>query len=93
MGRDELFEVVTTISLELTDLLRVETDVLYIDEEFSQAHAVLQRHRPRHPRVHEELYPLRGQEVLRDLPDGDFSIFGTRWQAEILEKRLEKLNA
>ncbi len=92
MGREELFEIITTLSLELTNLLKIETDVLYIDEEFSKpmlyynaiVHGVPVYIKSFTRYVDKRLYAIYQME--------DFSIFGSRWQAEILERRMEKLN-
>ncbi len=93
MGRDELFEVITTISLEPTGLLRVETDVLYIDAEFSKPMLYYNAIVHGIPVYMKSFTRYVDKRFCAIYQMEDFSIFGTRWQAEILEKRLEKLNA
>ena len=93
MDRDELFDIITTLSLELTYVLRIETNVLYIDEEFSKpmlyynaiVHGIPVFIKSFTRYVDKRLYAIFQME--------DFSIFGIKWHAEIVERRLEKLNA
>jgi len=93
MGRDEMFDIITTLSLELTNLLKLETNVLYIDEEFSKpmlyynaiVHGIPLFIKSFTRYVDKRLYAIFQME--------DFSIFGIKWHAEIVERRLEKLNA
>lgn len=92
MDEDKAFDLVSNLSLELTDLLRHETDVLYIDSELSK------------PMLHYNAIVHGIPIFIRDFTRyadtkmkaisrmEDFGIFGLKWQSEIVEKRLEALN-
>lgn len=92
MDSDKLFDIITTLSLEITNLLKIETNVLYIDREFYRPmlyyNAIVQgipvfiKSFTRY--VDARFYAIYQME--------DFSIFGTKRQSEIVERRLEKLN-
>jgi len=92
MHRDKLFDIITTLSLELTYLLKIETNVLHIDKEFSRpmlyynaiVHGMPVFVKSFTRYVDTRLHAIYQME--------DFSIFGTKWQSEIVERRLEKLN-
>jgi len=92
MDSNELFDIITTMSLELNNLLKIETNVLYIDKEFSKpmlyynaiVHGIPVFIKSFTRYVDARLYAIYQME--------DFSIFGTKWQSKIVEKRLEKLN-
>jgi predicted nucleotidyltransferase len=89
MREEEVFEIITTISLELTDVLKKETNVLFIDRELSK------------PMLHYNAIVHGIPAYIRDFTGfvdmklkaihqmEDFSIFGTKWQEEIVRKRLE----
>jgi predicted nucleotidyltransferase len=92
MGEDKAFDMVSNLSLELTDLLRHETNVLYIDSDLSKPmlhyNAI----------VHGIPVFIRNFTKYADIKIKaisqmeDFSIFGIKWQSEIVEKRLEAIN-
>jgi len=92
MGKDKLFDIITSLSLELTRLLKIETNVLYIDKEFSKPmlfynaiiHGIPVFIKSFTRYVDTRLHAMYEME--------DFSIFGTQWQSEIVQKRIEKLN-
>jgi len=92
MDRDRIFDIITTISLELTNHLTIETNILYIDREFSKpmlyynaiVHGIPVFVKSFTRYVDTRLHAIHQME--------DFSIFGTKWQSEIVERRLEKLN-
>lgn len=87
-----LFDIISNVTLELTDLLKKETNVLYIDRGLSKpmlyynaiVHGIPVFMRDFTGYVDMKLKALHLME--------DFSIFGTKWQAEIVRKRLELLN-
>jgi len=89
--REDRFDKVTTISLELTEILRKEVSVLSIEEEFPKpvlyynaivrGIGVFLRDFTRY--VDLKLSAIREME--------DFSIFGIPWQEEIVRKRVERL--
>ncbi|MBI3815253.1 MAG: nucleotidyltransferase domain-containing protein [Nitrospinae bacterium] len=92
MSEDKAFDLVSALSVELTDLLRYETNVLYIDTDLSK------------PMLHYNAIVHGIPVFMRDFTRyadikmkaisqmEDFSIFGIKWQSEIVEKRLEALN-
>ncbi len=92
MREEEVFEIITTISLELTDVLKKETNVLFIDRELSK------------PMLHYNAIVHGIPVYIRDFTGfvdmklkaihqmEDFGIFGTKWQSEIVKRRLEALN-
>ena len=92
MGRGQLFDIITTLSLELTNLLTLETNVLYVDEEFSKpmlyynaiVHGIPVFIGSFTRYVDKRFHAIYQME--------DFSIFGMKWQSEIVQKGLEKLN-
>lgn len=89
---DTLFDIINSVTLELTDLLKKESNVLYIDRDLSK------------PMLHYNAIVHGIPVFMRDFTGyadmklkalhrmEDFSIFGTKWQAEIVRKRLELLN-
>jgi len=89
MEEEEIFEIITTISLELTDILKKETNILFIDRELSKpmicynaiVHGIPVYLRDFTRFVNMKLRAIHQME--------DFSIFGTKWQAEIVKKRIE----
>lgn len=89
MNEEEVFEIITTISLELTDVLKQETNVLFIDPDLSRPmiyynaiiHGIPVYIRDFTKFVDIKLRAIHQME--------DFSIFGTKWQSEIVRKRLE----
>jgi len=92
MREEVVFEILTTISLELTDILKKETNVLFIDRELSK------------PMLHYNAIVHGIPVYIRDFTGfvdmklkaihqmEDFSIFGIKWQFEIVKRRLEALN-
>ena len=92
MREEEVFEILTTISLELTDVLKKETNVLFIDGELYKpmlhynaiVHGIPVYIMDFTGFVDMKLKAIRQME--------DFSIFGTKWQCEIVKRRLEALN-
>lgn len=92
MREEVVFEILTTISLELTDILKKETNVLFIDRELSK------------PMLHYNAIVHGIPVYIRDFTGfvdmklkaihqmEDFSIFGIKWQSEIVKRRLEALN-
>ncbi len=92
MDEDMAFEVVSTISLELTEQLRHETNVLYMDTELSKPmlhYNAIVHGIPVYIKDFERYVDLRLKAISQM---EDFSLFGTKWQAEIVRKRMEALN-
>lgn len=92
-SEDKIFDMVNDIALELTDILKREINVLYIDSELSK------------PMLHYNVI-VYGVPVFMKNFSGyvdirlkaisqmeDFNIFGTKWQSEVVKKRMEVLNA
>lgn len=92
MDEDKTFDVLSTISLELTERLRCEVNVIYIDEEFSMPLLYY------NATIHGIALFIKDFEQYVDLRlkaismMEDFCIFGTKWQAAIARRRLEALN-
>ncbi len=92
MSEDTTFDIVNDIALELTNILRRETNVLCIDRELSK------------PMLHYNVIVHGIAVYMKEFPEyvdmrlkaivqmEDFSIFGTQWQAEIVRKRMEVIN-
>ena len=88
----ELFDRVTTISLDLTRLLKLEVNVLHIDRELSKpmlhynaiVHGV-----PVHQNDFETYGCLRLKAISMM---EDFTIFGEKWRAELVRRRMEALH-
>ncbi|MBI5188435.1 MAG: nucleotidyltransferase domain-containing protein [Nitrospirae bacterium] len=92
MSEERAFDLVSTLSVEFTDLLRHETNVLYIDGELSK------------PMLHYNAIVNSIPVFIRDFTRyadikfkaiyqmEDFCIFGIKWQSDIVMTRLEALN-
>lgn len=92
MDEDTAFDIVSKISLELTEQLRKETNVLYIDIELSKPmlhYNAIVHGIPVFIRDFEQYVDLRLKAISMM---EDFSLFGTKWQAEIARKRLEAIS-
>lgn len=91
MNKEAIFNSLNAISIDLTSLLRHETNVLYIDRELSKpmlyynaiAHGISIFTKDFTRYVDIRLKAISQME--------DFSIFGIRWQSEVARKRLESL--
>lgn len=91
MDEDEEFALINDISLELTDILKLDVSVLHIDRELSKpmlfynavVHGI-----PVYIRDFTRYVDMRLDAIARM---EDFSIFGTAWQSKIVKKRLEAL--
>ncbi|MBI3599576.1 MAG: nucleotidyltransferase domain-containing protein, partial [Nitrospinae bacterium] len=89
MSEEKAFAEVSSLSLELTDILKQETNLLYIDTDLSK------------PMLHYNAIVYGIPIFVRDFTRyadikmkaisqmEDFSIFGIKWQSEIVRKRLE----
>lgn len=92
MTEDMAFDIVSRISLELTDQLKMETNVLYIDTELSKPmlhYNAIVHGIPVFIKDFEQYVDLRLKAIFMM---EDFSLFGTKWQAEIARKRLEAIS-
>jgi hypothetical protein len=91
INEEEGFEIATNISLELTDILKREVNALCIDKELSK------------PMLHYNAIiqgvPLFFKDFTRYVDIRlkaisqmeDFSIFGAKWQSELVKRRIERL--
>jgi len=92
MEEREVFEILTTISVELTEHLKKEISVLFIDRELSKpmvhynaiAHGV-----PVYIGDFMRFFDMKLKAIHKM---EDFCVFGMKWQSEIVRKRLEALN-
>lgn len=92
MNEDKIFDIVTNITLELTNRLKRETNVLYIDSDLSKPmlyYNVIVHGEPVYMRDFSEYVDIRLRAIFQM---EDFSIFGTQWQSEIVRKRMEVIN-
>ncbi len=92
MTEDKAFDMVNTISLELSDLLKTEVNVLCIDAELSKPmlhYNAIVHGIPVFIRDFTRYADIRFKAIYQM---EDFSIFGITWQSEIAKKRLEMLN-
>lgn len=92
MSEDKAFDLVNSLSLDLTILLKHETDVLYIDADLSKPmlhYNAIVHGIPVFMRDFTRYADVKMKAISRM---EDFSIFGLKWQSEIVEKRLEALN-
>lgn len=92
MDGDMAFDIVSRISLELTEQLKRETNVLYIDIELSKPmlhYNAIVNGIPVFIKDFEQYVDLRLKAIAMM---EDFSLFGTKWQAEIARKRLEAIS-
>ncbi|MGQ9569610.1 MAG: nucleotidyltransferase domain-containing protein [Thermodesulfovibrionales bacterium] len=89
---DKVFNILNNISLELTDLLKHDVNVIYIDNELSKpmlhynaiVYGIPVFMKDFEGYVHIRLKAISQME--------DFIIFGTKWQAEIVKRRLETIS-
>lgn len=92
MDKDRTFDIVSRISLELTEKLKRNANVLYIDAELSKPmlhYNAIVHGIPVFIKDFEQYADLRLKAIS---VMEDFSLFGTKWQAEIARRRLEALN-
>ncbi len=92
MDRDKIFDIITTISFELTSILKIETNVLHLDGEFYRPMLYYNAIVHGIPVFMESFTRYVDARLNAMHQMEDFSIFGTKWQSEIVERRLEKLN-
>ncbi len=91
VSEDEVFEKVDKIALELTEKLKQETNILYIDHEISKPmlhYNAIIHGIPIFIRDFTKYVDIRFKAISQM---EDFSIFGTKWQVEIVRRRLETL--
>lgn len=92
MAEDMAFDIVSRISLELTEQLKKEANVLYIDIELSKPmlhYNAIIHGIPVFIKDFKQYVDLRLEAISMM---EDFSLFGTKWQAEIARKRLEAIS-
>ncbi len=92
MTEEKIFEIITNISLELTDIFKKESNVLYIDMELSKPmlyYNAIVHGIPVYIRDFTRFVDIKSRAIYQM---EDFCIFGTKWQEEIVRKRLEALN-
>lgn len=92
MRENKIFDIVTDIALELTNRLKRESNVLYIDKDLSKPmlhYNVIVHGVPVYIKVFSEYVDMRFKAISQM---EDFSIFGAQWQSEIVRKRLEVIN-
>lgn len=92
MNEDKIFNALNTISLDLTLILKHETNAIYIDRELSK------------PMLHYNAVVRSTPVFIKDFTRyvdiklkaisqmEDFTIFGLKWQREIVNRRLEALH-
>ena len=88
MSEDEIFDITNNISLKLTDILKKETNVLYIDMYLSKPmlhYNAIVHGIPLFMRDFTRYVDMRLKAIYQM---EDFRIFGTEWQSEVVEKRL-----
>lgn len=93
MSEDRTFDIVNDIALELTNVLKRETNVLYVDNELSKPmlhYNVIVHGVPVFMKDFSEYVDIRLKVIFQM---EDFNIFGTKWQSEVVKKRMEVLNA
>ncbi len=92
MEDDEVFEIITVMSLELTDILKKEVNVLFIDNDLSRPmiyYNAIIHGIPVYFRDFTRYADVRMQAIHRM---EDFNIFGRKWQENIVNRRMEALN-
>lgn len=92
LSDDEAFDVTTEMSVDLTMLSKLETNVLYIDRELSKPmlhyNAIVQGV-PVYMSSFTRYADVRNYAMFQM---EDFSIFGLKWQQEVVEKQLKRLS-
>jgi len=87
---EKIFEILTSVSLELIYILKSEVNVLCIDKELSKPmlhyNAIIQGI-PIFLKDFTRYVDIRLKAISQM---EDFSIFGTRWQSEVVKRRLER---
>lgn len=92
ISEEKIFSIMNTISMELTDILKREVNVLYIDKDLSRPmlhYNAIVKGIPVFMRDFTRYVDLRLKAILQM---EDFSIFGTKWQSDVVRKRLEGLD-
>lgn len=92
MSEDRTFDRLNDIALELANILKRETNVLYIDDELSKPmlhYNAIVHGIPVYMKDFSDYVDLRLRAISQM---EDFSIFGAQWQSEIVKKRMEVLN-
>ncbi|MEW6418827.1 MAG: nucleotidyltransferase domain-containing protein [Nitrospirota bacterium] len=92
MKDDKVFEIITSISLELTDILKKEVNTLFIDNDLSRPmiyYNAIVHGIPVYFRDFTRYSDIRMLAIHRM---EDFSIFGLKWQEDIVRRRMEALN-
>lgn len=92
LTEETAFDVVSIISMELTTLLKAEINVLHIDRNTSKpmlyynaiVHAI-----PLYMSNFTHYADVRNYAIYQM---EDFSIFGTKWQEEVVGRRLERMS-
>ncbi|MEK6599740.1 MAG: nucleotidyltransferase domain-containing protein [Deltaproteobacteria bacterium] len=92
MSEEKIFSSMNTISLELTDILKREVNVLYIDKDLSRPmlhYNAIVKGMPVFMRDFTRYVDLRLKAISQM---EDFNVFGTKWQSDVVRKRLEGLD-
>lgn len=91
LDEGHIFDRITTISLELTRLLKKEVNVIAIDPDMPRPmlyYNVIVKGIPVYMKDFSRYVDLRLSALFWA---EDFNIFGTKWQAEVVRKRLEAM--
>jgi len=89
MDEERIFDIVTGVSLELTEITKKETNILYIDTEFSKPMLYYNAIIHGIPVFMKDFTRYVDMKLKAIAQMEDFSIFGIQWQAEIVKRRLE----
>lgn len=92
LDEDQVFDRITTISIELTRLLEKEVNVIAIDPDMPRPmlyYNVIVKGTPVYIRDFSRYVDLRMSALFWA---EDFNIFGRKWQAEVVRKRLEAMS-
>jgi predicted nucleotidyltransferase len=91
LEEEKIFKIITRISFELTDNLKRESSVLFIDRELSRPmlyYNAIVHGLPVYLRDFTRFVDMK-LKAMRQMED--FAIFGLRWQSEVVRGRLEAL--
>jgi predicted nucleotidyltransferase len=92
VSEDEIFNRINNISVELAGLLKRETNVLYVDADLSKPMLYYNAIIHGIPVFIRDFTRYADIKMKAIFEMEDFSIFGIKWQSEVVRKRLEALN-
>lgn len=92
MGKEKMFDIINSMSLELSNILKKDISIIHIDRELSKPmlhYNAIVHGEPVFVRDFTRYVDVRLKAIFQM---EDFSIFGLKWQDEIVKKRMEMIS-